>query len=134
LTIAPDDPLAAYVCGVTRIQRAQWEAALEALLKLPVGFERAGEVAVFCALALIELGRAEEAERVAAAVSGVDDETHGTLCALRGRAATALGDAVRAAAFFDEALTFAPKLDWVRTLRGRLPRPPSSADVVTVVI
>lgn len=132
--LAPQERLAAYVCGVTRIQRAQWQPALDALLQLPVDFERAGEVAVFCALALLELGRAEEAERVAAAPSGVDDETHGTLCALRGRAAMGLGDPARAAALFDEALAYAPKLDWARTLRGRLPRAGASADVVTIVI
>jgi tetratricopeptide (TPR) repeat protein len=130
----PEDPYAAYVCGVSRIQRQAWEQSLAALLKISLDFERSHEIAVFCALALIELGRTEEAERLALAVSSVDDETHGTLCALRARCALAAGEAPDAGRLLDEALRYAPNLAWARTLKSSLQLPPRGAEVPTVVI
>jgi tetratricopeptide (TPR) repeat protein len=130
----PDEPYGAYACGVVRVQQGDWERALAALQKIPADFERAGEVGALCAVSLYELGRAGEADRLAQTFVSVDDETHGTLCALRGRCAVALGDQAAAAAFFDEALQYAPKLEWVRKVRATLPRAASAADVAAVVI
>jgi tetratricopeptide (TPR) repeat protein len=130
----PGNEYAAYAYGVICVQSRQWQKALDALLTIPVDFERANEVAVLCALALLELGRLDDAERIAEAVAGSDDETRGTLAALRGRCAAAKNKPELAAQLFDEAILFAPKLDWVRKLRSALTLPMLPSDVTAVVI
>lgn len=131
---APDNAYGAYACGVVRVQQRDWERALAALLKIPVDFERSSEVGALCAVSLYELGRIDEADHLAQSFPSVDDETRGTLSALRGRCAIALGNTQAAAEFFDEALLFAPKLEWVRKVRATLPRRASAADVAAAVI
>lgn len=130
----PEDAYAAYTCGVVRVHRRDWELALEALSKVPAEFERASEVVALCSVTLLELGRVDEAARMSRSLAAVDDETYGTLCALRARCSMAAGDQVSARQYFLEALSFAPKLDWVRKMLASLPKVSLPSDVPAVVI
>lgn len=130
----PNEPYAAYACAMTRVARQDWERALEALLKIPVDFERAGEVATLCGLALLELGRIEEADRICTQIDGVDDETYATLCGIRARVAAMQGKADVAAELLDRAVRYAPKLEWARRMRSSLPAGEIASAIVTVVV
>jgi tetratricopeptide (TPR) repeat protein len=130
----PDEPYAAYACAMTRVARQDWARALEALLKIPVDFERAGEVATLCGLALLELGRIEEADRICTQIGGVDDETYATLCGIRARVAAMQGKAGEAAELLDRAVRYAPTLEWARRMRSSLPAGEIASAIVTVVV
>ncbi len=130
---APDQPYAAYAFGVTSVGSKAWPDAAEALGGIDPSFELYAQCRLLLALALYELGRFEEADRMARETAGVDDDTYGTLCALRGRCYVALGRSADAADAFDEALLFSPKLTWVRGLRANLPTAAQS-EIRTVVV
>jgi Flp pilus assembly protein TadD len=130
----PSDPYAAYACGMTRVGKEDWERGLEALLKVPVDFERAGEVATLCGLALLELERFDEADRVCGLAGGVDDDTYATLCGIRAKAAAMQGKSELAVQLLDRALRYGPKLDWVRRMRAALPAQQGESAIVAVVI
>ncbi len=59
-----DDPLAWYLLGVTRLAQEKYEAALEAFEKVPETSTHYTDALVRRALALENLGRAEEARRI----------------------------------------------------------------------
>jgi uncharacterized membrane-anchored protein len=130
----PNEPYAAYACAMTRIAKQEWERALEAILKIPIDFERAGEVATLCGLTLLEMGRLDDAERICTEIGGVDDETHATLCGIRARVAVMQGKTDAAARLLDEAVRFAPRLEWARRMRSSLPAGDVASTIVTVVV
>jgi hypothetical protein len=129
---AAREPYAAYAFGITSITSQAWADAALAFGGIPESFELFAQCRVFLGLALLELGRFGDAERITHGPFVADDDTYGTLCALRGRCAVALGKPADAAAAFDEALLFSPKLTWVRELRASLPAPEANVNMVIV--
>ncbi|HXP93264.1 MAG TPA: tetratricopeptide repeat protein [Candidatus Binatia bacterium] len=130
---APHEPHSAYAFGVTSVAAKSWADAAEAFDRIGASFELYGQCRLLLALALYELSRCEEAERMTHEALGADDDTYGTLCALRSRCCVALGRLDEAANAFDEALVFSPKLTWVRAARANLPAA-TQTKIRTVVV
>jgi tetratricopeptide (TPR) repeat protein len=118
------------------LQTGNLACAIDQLQRVGKGFAKYHDAQALLATAYVYSGRTIEAESVALAVEHQDDDMRAALLGLRARCAQARSDEIAAQAFYQEALTYAPQLEWVRQAIQRPinVEPDSSAAGLEVVV